>query len=79
MIALYTLLMFMQPSAAAGDTNKEIIYEKETTLDFSGSKVEGDSQLPPAFFVTKMQTPRAESLLSERLKFRMQNYNELGF
>jgi hypothetical protein len=79
MISLYALLIFLQPSAEPVTSNKEVIYEKETTLDFSGSKVEGDNQLPPAFFVTKMQTPNADSLLQERLKFQMRNYNELGF
>lgn len=58
---------------------KKVIYQRETSLDFSGSKVVGENQLPPAFFVTKMQTPKGASLLEERLKFKMKDYNELGF
>ena len=58
---------------------KEIRYQKETIVDLSGSEVTGQDQLPPAFFLTKMQTPKPASLLEERLHFKMQNYNELGF
>ena len=69
--------------AAAGDDDviveKEIRYQKETTVDLTGSDVSGESKLPPAFFVNKMQTPNAESLLSERLKFPLRNYNRTGF
>lgn len=81
MIALYTFLLMAQAQEAAPQVTvqKEIVYQKETTIDFSGSKVEGENQVPPAFFVTKMQTPNGESLLSERLKFGLKNYNELGF
>jgi len=58
---------------------KKIIYKKETTVDLSGTTVEGENQLPPAFFVTKMQTPGARSLLEERLKFGLRDYNHMGF
>lgn len=78
MIALYTLLLMAQADASP-QVQKQVIYQKETSIDFSGSSVEGENQLPPAFFVTKMQTPNGESLLAERLKFGLKNYNELGF
>lgn len=58
---------------------KKIIYKKETTVDLTGTTVEGENQLPPAFFVTKMQTPNARSLLEERLRFGLRDYNHMGF
>lgn len=60
------------------EIDKKIIYKKETTVDLSGSTVDGDSQQPPAFFVTKMQTPNAKSLLEEQLKFKIRDYNFMG-
>jgi hypothetical protein len=83
---MITLLLMIiateaEPSANAPDVliEKKIIYQKETSLDFGDAEVRGENQLPPAFFVTKMNTPKAASLLEERLKFKMRNYNELGF
>lgn len=61
------------------DVEKQVIYQKKTNLDFTGSKVVGEKQIPPTFFVTKMKTPNGESLLAERLKFKMKDFNELGF
>lgn len=58
---------------------KQVIYQKETTIDLSGSEVKGESQMPPAFFVQKMNTPKGDSLLSQRLKFKIKNVNQLGF
>jgi hypothetical protein len=58
---------------------KKVIYQKEQVVDLSGSEVSGDSQLPPAFFVTKAQTPGAKSLLEERLNFKLRTYNRMGF
>lgn len=58
---------------------KQIIYQKETVVDLSGSTVEADTQSPPAFFLSKMQTPNARGLLEERLKFSLRDYNQLGF
>jgi hypothetical protein len=58
---------------------KQVIYQQETTIDLSGSRVEGENQLPPTFFVMKMKAPKAESLLEERLQFGLRDYNELGF
>lgn len=61
------------------EVEKHVIYEKETTIDLSGSTVEGENQLPSTFFVMKMKAPKADSLLEERLQFGMKDYNELGF
>jgi hypothetical protein len=58
---------------------KKVIYQKETTVDLSGSTVEADTQSPPAFFLSKVQTPQAKGLLEERLKFSLRDYNMLGF
>lgn len=59
---------------------KQIVYEKNQVVDLSGSTVEGENQAPPAFFVTKMQTPNAKSLLQERLSgIRLRDYNLMGF
>lgn len=58
---------------------KDIIYKKETSVDLTGSVVEGENQLPPAFFLEKMQTPKAQGLLAERLRFSLRHYNDLGF
>jgi hypothetical protein len=58
---------------------KEIVYKKETNVDLTGSIVEGENQLPPAFFLEKMQTPKAQGLLAERLRFSLRNYNDMGF
>lgn len=80
MIALYALFVLTQANSTPRVTvQKEVVYQTETSIDFTGSKLEGESQLPPAFFVMKMQTPNGESLLAERLKFGLKNYNELGF
>lgn len=78
------LLLVLQTESSAsqftGETvEKKVVYQKQTDLDFSGSKVVGEKQIPPTFFVTKMKTPNGESLLAERLKFKMKDYNELGF
>ncbi len=73
------------PAAPAAQPNvevkieKQIVYQKEQTIDLSGSKVDGDNQTPPAFFLTKMQTPNARSLLEERLHFKLRDYNLMGF
>ncbi len=74
----------VQQQMQAGDSKdvevqKEVVYQKETTVDLSGSNVEGENQLPPAFFLSRMQTPKAEGLLAERLRFSLRNYNDLGF
>lgn len=61
------------------NVEKQIIYQKEQTVDLTGSKVDGDNQTPPAFFLTKMQTPNARSLLEERLHFKLRDYNLMGF
>ncbi len=61
------------------DVEKSVVYQKETTVDLTGSVVEAENQLPPAFFLSKMQTPKAQGLLAERLKFSLRNYNDLGF
>jgi hypothetical protein len=66
-------------SGSAAPVEKNIIYQKETTVDLSGSNVEGENQLPPAFFLMKNNTPNAESLLAQRLKFGLKNYNQAGF
>lgn len=82
MIALVFFLMAdAGPSATPPNVKveKKIIYQKETTVDLEGSEVQGENQVPPAFFVTKMNTPKGESLLAKRLKFKLKNYNELGF
>lgn len=59
--------------------HKEVIYQKETTIDLSGSSVQVENQAPSAFLLSKMQTPKAEGLLAERLNFTLRNYNDLGF
>ena len=69
-------------SANAGgevEVEKKIVYQKETVVDLSGSVVEGENQLPPAFFLSKMQTPKPQGALAERLRFSLRNYNDLGF
>jgi|GEM_PF-3896260 len=58
---------------------KKIVYQKETTVDLEGAQVKGKNQLPPAFFVTKMNTPKGVSLLAQRLNFKLRHYNDLGF
>ena len=87
-LTLLALLSLESPEAApelTDDTQavttiveKKVIYKKETTVDLTGSNVSGEGQLPPAFFVTKMQTPRARSLLEEKLRFKVRNYNLMG-
>ncbi len=68
------------PPGPAPEVQKEIRYQKETMVDLSGSNVEGENSAPPAFFVTKMQTPNAASLLAERLKLiDLRRFNDLGF
>jgi len=79
MIAFVFFLMTEVSPGPQVVVEKEVVYQKETTVDLEGSKVQGENQLPPAFFVTKMATPKAESLLAQRLKFKLKNYNELGF
>jgi hypothetical protein len=85
MIAALILFVVSQAAEAPaatdveGDVKKDIIYKKETTVDLSGSMVEAENQVPPAFFLSKMQTPKAKGLLSERLQFSLRNYNDLGF
>lgn len=61
------------------EVQKEIVYKKETSVDLSGADVEGENQLPPAFFLMKNETPGAKSLLAERLRFGLRDYNQLGF
>jgi hypothetical protein len=78
-LPLYLLLISVEEAAPELRVEKEIIYKKETTVDLSGSTVDGETQTPPAFFVTKMQTPKAKSLLEERLRFNLRHYNEMGF
>lgn len=59
---------------------KEVVYQKNQVVDLSGSHVEGENQNPPAFFVTKMQTPNAKSLLQERLDaVKLRDFNLMGF
>jgi hypothetical protein len=58
---------------------KEVRYKKITEVDLDGSDIDGKSQVPSAFYVGKMKAPDAESLLEQRLKFKMRNYNRLGF
>jgi hypothetical protein len=81
MIFLSLLLLGTEPTSdSSGVTvEKKIIYQKETSLNFEEARVEGENQLPPAFFVTKMNTPKGASLLEERLRFKMRDFNELGF
>lgn len=81
MIFLSLLLLGTEPIGDSSVVNveKKIIYQKETSLDFEEAQVEGENQLPPAFFVTKMNTPKGASLLEERLRFKMRDFNELGF
>ena len=81
--ALTFMFFIMAQGSPSVSTNvvvdKQVIYEKETSIDFDGSEVEGENQLPPAFFVMKMKTPKGTSLLAERLRFGLKDYNELGF
>ncbi len=88
MIAIFAAyLSLMTQVASAPDANpaeapmveKEIRYQKNQVIDLSGSNVEGENSAPPAFFVTKMQTPNAASLLAERLNFGIRRFNEWGF
>ncbi|MDB5037596.1 MAG: hypothetical protein JWQ35_1124 [Bacteriovoracaceae bacterium] len=92
MLLTFILLSTIHVSSATNDTTltdetdlsntevqKNIVYKKETTVDLSGSTVEAENQLPPAFFLSKMQTPKAQGLLSDRLRFSLRNYNDLGF
>ncbi|TVQ77930.1 MAG: hypothetical protein EA369_08125 [Bradymonadales bacterium] len=77
----YIFLSMMLPVSPTVETvvEKQIVYQQETNIDLAGSQVDGESQLPPAFFVMKMNAPTASSLLEERLKFGLRDYNELGF
>ena len=79
MMTLLFAVSLIGQDAPAGNVEKSIIYQKETYVDLSGSKVEGENQLPPAFFLMKNNTPNAESLLAQRLKFKLKNYNEAGY
>lgn len=79
MIVLLLSIMIIAQASNEITVEKKVIYQKETSLDFSDAEVIGENQLPPAFFVTKMNTPKAASLLEERLRFKMKNFNELGF
>jgi len=78
---IFLLAMEVNGDAPQAQTTieKKIIYQKEQVVDLTGTTVEGENQLPPAFFVTKMQTPGAKSLLEERLRFGLRDYNQLGF
>ncbi len=58
---------------------KQIIYQKETVVDLTGTAVEAERQSPPAFFLSKSQTPDARGLLNDRLRFSFRDYNLLGF
>lgn len=77
-VPLLSIMIIAQASNEI-TVEKKVIYQKETSLDFSDAEVIGENQLPPAFFVTKMNTPKGASLLEERLRFKMKNFNELGF
>jgi hypothetical protein len=79
MLLSLVLLVAAQGADANVEVQKEIIYQKETNVDLSGSDIKGERDLPPAFFLTKMQTPKADSLLQERLKFRLKDFNRAGF
>ncbi len=81
MLAYMLLFLIAQPETAnvSVRVEKQVIYQKETTVDLSGSNVEGDSALPSTFFLTKMRTPKADSLLNDRLQFKLKEYNRLGF
>lgn len=81
MLMIMTFILMGQPAAEAPNVKveKKVIYQSETTIDLEGSKVTGENQLPPAFFVMNMKSPNGESLLRERLKFGLRDYNELGF
>jgi len=88
MIANLILLMALvsdAPGAVAPEpqqqqeVEKQIVYKKDTLVDLSGSQVVGTKQLPPAFFVTQLKAPPADSLLTNRLKFSLKKYNEMGF
>lgn len=78
---LVALMLLGQNAEVAQNfvTEKKVIYKKETTIDLSGSEVEGENQTPPAFFVMKMNTANASSLLEERLNFKLRDYNDLAF
>lgn len=82
-ILLFSLMVQMNPGTAAQPNvtvEKEVIYKKETTVDLNGSEVKADSKLPPAFFVSKMNTPKGASLLQERLhNMKADKVNQLGF
>lgn len=69
----------VESSSQTAQVEKEIVYKKETFVDLSGSQVDGENQLPPAFFVTKKEVPSAKSLLEERLNFKLRHYNDFGF
>ena len=73
------ILISTEPASQEVVVEKEIIYQKETVVDLSGSKVEGEKQAPPAFFLSKTQAPEVKGLLSERLQFSFRDYNLLGF
>lgn len=83
MISLLFLTLVSAAEAPQTQTiiQKKIVYQKETSVDLSndGSSVDGEAQLPPAFFLMKNKTPKARSLLLERLNFGMKDYNPLGF
>jgi len=78
-LTLMFLNLVVSEVTVTEEVQKEIRYQKETTVDLSGAEVQGESQFPPAFFLTKMQTPKAGSLLAERLRFGLKDYNRLGF
>lgn len=83
-ILLLSLALQMNPGDGASNNNvkveKKVIYKKETTVDLSGSEVKANSKLPPAFFVSKMNTPKGASLLQERLhNMKADKVNLLGF
>ncbi len=88
-ITLASILLVSAEAAASPATpvaeaptvkiEKQIVYQKEQTVDLTGTTVEGENQLPPAFFVTKMDTAKAKSLLQERLDFKLRDYNYMGF
>lgn len=82
-ILLLSLVLQMNPGDGASSNvkvEKEVIYKKETTVDLNGSEVKADSKLPPAFFVSKMNTPKGASLLEERLhNMKADKVNLLGF
>ncbi len=77
--ALIMIAFVSEAPVVEEQVEKKVIYQKETTVDLSGSTVEADTQSPPAFFLSKVQTPQAKGLLEERLKFSLRDYNMLGF